>query len=376
MTEDLVGYFERHLDELMADLKGCVERESPSGDKTAADRCGEYLAELFRREGFQVERLAQREVGDCIVARMGSGLRGTLCVGHYDTVFPIGFLQDCNPFRIEDGKAYGPGILDMKGGILMGLYAVKALRELGQLPEKRITFFLNSDEESGSFHSSERILEEARRHDNVIVLEPGYDERGSMKRFRYGRATYEIIAHGRAAHSGTNPEDAISPLEELSHQLLRLLELNDPEGGVSVAPTFLHGGIPGTCVVPESASLGVDIRVRGVERLEAIHRYVAALPPFLPGIRLEVRGGVDKPPLPVYPELIAMAEGFARELGFPLLPKDCKGGSDGNFTGGAGIPTIDGVGMSGRYLHTRDEYINVGDIPRRTALAALLLKNL
>lgn len=375
-SQKIVAYVEQHLDELLELLRKSVQLESPSHeDKAASDACGRFFQELFAAEGFSVEVLPQEKNGDHLIARMGNGEDGVLCVGHFDTVFPIGFLSE-NPFRIKDGKAYGPGILDMKGGIIMGLFAVRALRALDMLPQKRIGFFLNSDEESGSFHSSERIVEEARKYGRVIVLEPGYDGIGSMKRFRYGRATYEIIAHGRSAHSGTNPEFGINPLVEVSHQMLSLMQLTDLAQGVSVAPTCSSGGIPGTCVIPETASFCVDVRVREERRLWEIDGIIRKLRPKLPGIRLEILGGIDKPALPEYPELIREADRYAQELGFSLEPMDCKGGSDGNFTGGAGIPTIDGMGMTGLYLHTPHEYVNIDHIARRTAVVAQLIRNL
>lgn len=375
-SEKLVAYFESHLDQFVELLRACTELESPSHeDKAASDRCGDFFQQLFLDSGFQVERIPQTENGDMVVARIGDGPRGTLCVGHYDTVFPIGFLER-NPFRLEGNKAFGPGLLDMKGGVIMGIMAVRALRELGLFPDKRITFFLNSDEESGSFHSSDRIVAEARKHDNVLVLEPGYDEIGSMKPGRYGRATYQIVAHGRSAHSGSNPEEGINPLEELSHQLLRVIAFNDLEHGVTAAPTCFQGGMLGACVIPETASFSVDVRTRDLETQQRVDREFRSLTPVLEGSRLEILGGIDKPVLPRYDALIDMAAGFARELGITQVGEVCRGGSDGNFTGGAGIPTIDGMGMSGLYLHTPQEYIHVDHIPKRTALVALMLKNM
>lgn len=375
-SEKLEAYLESHMDEMIALLRQCVELESPSHeDKAASDVCGAFFKKLFAEYGFEVETIPQTENGDHIIARMGEGERGTLCVGHYDTVFPIGFLSR-NPFRIEGTKAYGPGLLDMKGGIIMGLFAVKALKDLELLPQKRITFFLNSDEESGSFHSSERIVAEAKKHDNVIVLEPGYDEIGSMKKGRYGRATYQIIAHGRSAHSGSNPEDGISPLEEISHQLLKVSALTDLENGISIAPTYIQGGLPGTCVIPETASFSIDVRTRDETIQKEIDAEIRGLQPVLDGVTLEIQGGIDKPVLPSYSELIETAAQYAQELGVEQVCRVCKGGSDGNFTGGAGIPTIDGMGMSGLYLHTPFEYVNVDHIPKRTAVVAQLIKNL
>ncbi|MGI6766765.1 MAG: M20 family metallopeptidase [Lentihominibacter sp.] len=374
--EMLVNYIDEHFEDMMVSLEQIVLLETPSlEDKSVSDKCSKALKKLFEDTGFEVETIPQQSCGDCVVARIGFGDKGTLCVGHYDTVFPIGYIER-NPFRITEKKAYGPGILDMKGGIIMGLYAVKALQDLDLMPEKRITFFLNSDEESGSFFSRELIEKEAAKHNNVIILEPGYDEIGSIKLSRFGRATYNIIAHGKAAHSGSNPEQGINPLEELSQQLLKLKEINNLENGITLASTYFNGGIPNTCVVPETATLAIDVRAKSKELLETANSKIKSLPPILAGIWLEIQGGIDKPPLPEYTELLDQATIYAKELGIELKPQVCRGGSDGNFTGGMGVPTIDGLGMSGLLLHTDEEYINLDHIPKRTALVAQLIRHL
>ncbi len=372
----LLNYMEEHLSEILDTVRDSVELESPSHeDKAVSDRCSAFFQKLLGETGFDVEVIPQKENGDHILAKMGSGKRGTLCVGHYDTVFPIGGISR-NPFRVSGEKAYGPGILDMKGGIVMGIFAVKALCELGMMPDKRIAFFINGDEESGSFNSSEMIVNEAQNYDNVIILEPGYDEIGSMKKTRYGRGTYTITAHGKAAHSGSNPKEGINPITELSYQIQKAISFNDEERGVSVVPIFCGGGIEGTCMIPEKASVRFDVRTETAELSKETDEKIRSLKPVLKGIKLQIEGGIDKPPLPEYKELIDVAGHFAKELGVELKPVSCMGGSDGNFTGGAGIPTIDGMGMSGLYLHTYDEYVNVSHIPKRTALVAQLIRNL
>ena len=376
-SEKLLDYLEDKINEIMRTIECSVKLESPSHqDKKASDKCSMFFQKLLADTGFKVNVIPQTENGNHIIAELGAGRRGTLCIGHYDTVFPIGGLEE-NPFRVNEGKAYGPGILDMKGGIVMGVFAVRALKELNMLPEdKKIAFFLNGDEESGSFNSSEAILKEAEKYDNVIVLEPGYDEIGSIKRSRYGRGTYKIIAHGKSAHSGSNPDEGINPIREISYQIQKVIELNDKKRGISLVPTWFSGGISGTCMIPKTASVSFDVRTETAEISKEIDCKIKELKPFMNGIRLEIEGGIDKPPLPEYRELIDKASAYASELGIKLKPEKCMGGSDGNFTGGAGIPTIDGMGMSGLYLHTPDEYINVNHIAKRTALVAQLIRNL
>jgi glutamate carboxypeptidase len=298
-----------------------------------------------------------------------------LCVGHYDTVFPIGTIKNM-PFKIEKDKAYGPGILDMKGGIIMGYYAVKALQELDMLPEDKITFFINGDEESGSFNSSELIVKEARKNRYALILEPGQDEIGQVKIGRYGRCTYDITAYGKAAHSGSNPHHAISPLLELAHQLIRIHEMNDYEGGVTLTPTYIQAGIHGTCVVPEAGKVSVDVRARDGELLKKIHDVVMNLSPATSGIKLEIKGGIDKPPLEGDKKLFETARELGAEIEIEVSGVISRGGSDGNFTAAAGVPTLDGLGMTGLELHTSGEYININYIPKRTTMLARMIQTL
>jgi glutamate carboxypeptidase len=372
----LLNYFEKHLDELLKILEGAVNLESPSHEnKIASDKCSKYLQELFRSIGFKIQIIPQESNGDHFIAELGEGKKGVLCVGHYDTVFPIGTIKNM-PFKIEKDKAYGPGILDMKGGIIMGYYAVKALQELDMLPEDKITFFINGDEESGSFNSSELIVKEARKNRYALILEPGQDEIGQVKIGRYGRCTYDITAYGKAAHSGSNPHHAISPLLELAHQLIRIHEMNDYEGGVTLTPTYIQAGIHGTCVVPEAGKVSVDVRARDGELLKKIHDVVMNLSPATSGIKLEIKGGIDKPPLEGDKKLFETARELGAEIEIEVSGVISRGGSDGNFTAAAGVPTLDGLGMTGLELHTSGEYININYIPKRTTMLARMIQTL
>lgn len=380
-AEKILTYFKDHQKELLGLLKEFVELESPTYEsKEASDKCGLFLQRIFKDLGFRIQVIPQTKCGDHIIAEYGSGEKGVLFVGHYDTVFPLGTLKTM-PFRIDEDKAYGPGVLDMKGGILLGYYAVKALKELELLPNKKITFFFNSDEEPGSFTSSGLIVAEAKKNKHALILEPGNfpvleNELGRIKTARYGRGTYRIAVQGKSAHSGGNPEEAISAMTELAHQILKIQSMNDYEKGFTLAPTCMSSGIEGTCMVPGEGWLSMDVRFLNKEIAEEKNRQILNLKPILPGATIEVTGGIDKPPLVADPALIKRAEEIGRELGMNIEGVVGRGGTDGNFTSGAGVSTLCGLGLTGRYIHNAKEFIYTGHIPQRGALVARLLQTL
>ncbi len=377
MTKDiLLEYMQQHLAEFLQLFQEFVELESPSHEnKEAADKCSSFLEKSFGELGFSIERIHQETCGDHIYGEIGEGEKSALLVGHYDTVFPIGTIATM-PFKIEYGKAFGPGTLDMKGGIIMAYFAVKALKELGLMPEKKIGIFFNGDEESGSFYSSDLIVEKGRQYGSVLVVEPGVNELDSVKTSRYGRGTYEIIAFGTAAHSGSNAHLAVSPITEIAKQILRIEEWNEEIQGVTFAPTTLKAGIPGTCMVPETAYFTMDVRFQTKELSEKIHEKIKNLTPINPEIRLEVKGKIDKPVMEGDSELFEAMKNIARGYGIDLKGVSIGGGSDGNFTAAAGIPTLDGLGTTGEFLHNSKEYVHIDHIPCRTAMLAELIMTL
>lgn len=378
MADDkLVSYFESQIPAYLKLLQQFVELESPSFEhKESSDRCADFLEETFGALGFRMNRLPQDSCGDHLYGELGEGPKSVLFVGHYDTVYPVGTLETM-PFRVEGGKAFGPGVLDMKGGIIMAYFAIKALQELDLMPKRTIGVFFNGDEETGSFHSSDRIIQAARQYENVLVMEPGVNDLHSVKTSRHGRGTYHLIAHGKAAHSGSNPHQAISPLMEIARQLLFLekwdRELNEE---VTLAPTAISGGEPETCMIPETARLTMDVRYRTKELCQSVHRQIMDLKAQMPGVRLEVQGKIDKPVMIADPGLFQKAAELGKSCGLELKGVPIGGGSDGNFTADAGVPTLDGLGTSGEFLHNPHEYIHVGHIPQRTALVAKLLQTL
>jgi glutamate carboxypeptidase len=375
-SENILIYLQQHQQDFFNMLQNFVELESPSHEnKEAADKCCSFLEKAFTELGFKIQRIPQKSCGDHLYGEIGDGEKSALIVGHYDTVFPIGTLKTM-PFKIADEKAYGPGILDMKGGIIMAYFAIKALLNLGIMPSKKIGIFFNGDEESGSFSSSNLIINKASSYQSVFVMEPGVNDLHIVKTSRYGRGTYKIIAHGKAAHSGSNPHLAASPLTEIAQQLLYIEKWNNEIQGATFAPTFIDGGIPDTCMIPETAYFTMDVRYQTKELSETINKEILNLKAITPNIRLEVDGKIDKPVMEGDQNLFQKAAAAGRLYGLELKGIAVGGGSDGNFTAAAGVPTLDGIGTTGEFLHNPGEYIHMDHVPFRTAMFARLLQTL
>lgn len=362
----------------MARLLGkFVRAESPSFDKAAVDRLGKMVAAEWSRRGARVTFLRQRERGDHIRAEWnppGVVAKGqNLVLGHLDTVYGLGTLARM-PFRLSRGRAYGPGAFDMKGGLVIALSAVDALAGTGRRPQKRAVFLWTSDEEIGSGTSQTVIEREARRSDTVLVLEPALGIEGRVKTGRKGVGEIEIIAKGRAAHAGLNPEDGINAIEEIARQIARISRWNRPGREITVSAGVIEGGTRAN-VIPESARFVVDVRALRAGDMHALERKFRALRPILPGAKLQIRGGFNRPPLERKNSaaLFAKARALAKEMGVSLGEACVGGGSDGNFTAALGVSTLDGLGAVGEGAHSPDEYVVIRSLPERAALLASLL---
>lgn len=367
---------------MLAALRQFVECESPSADKTAVDRFGEMVAREWRRRGAAVRVIRQPERGNHVRAEIalprGSRTSGQLLIlGHLDTVYPVGTLRTM-PFRVAGGRAFGPGTFDMKGGLVLALFAIDALREARLKPAKRLVFFWDSDEEIGS-HTSRKLIEtEARRSDAVLVLEPSLGPRGDLKTQRKGVGTAEIIVRGRAAHAGIDPAAGVNAVHELALQIERLMKMNDPSRGITVQATVISGGNASN-VVPAEARAQVDVRCVRLADVVRVNRRLQAMKPILKGARIEVRGGINRPPLERtagVKKLFAHAQTIAREMGIELGEGSTGGGSDGNFTAALGVPTLDGLGVVGDGAHALNEHLVIGKLAERAALIAGLLATL
>src|SRR5580704_13007855 len=394
LMRDLLREARGRKREMVRLLGRFVRCESPSCDKAAVDRFGAMVASEWRRRGAKVKILAQRLRGNHLRVEMaprsgrvgGRGVRGggwrgeltgdgqILVLGHLDTVYPLGTIHKM-PFRVAGGRAWGPGTFDMKGGLVLALAAVDALRAAGVRPRKRVVFLWTSDEEIGSETSRRAIEREARKSDRVLVLEPSLGREGRLKTGRKGVGGAEVIVTGRAAHTGIEPEKGMNSVHELTLQVARLMKMNDRARGITVQATVVEGGTA-TNVVPERARAAVDIRFAKVSDAGWIERGLRGLRPILRGARVEVRVGGMRPPLERsggVRELFGVARGLMREIGLSLGEAATGGGSDGNFTGALGVPTLDGLGAVGDGAHSLREHVVVRELPVRAALIAGLM---
>lgn len=362
------------IPQMLATLRRFTIAESPSLDKPSVDRCGAIIAAEWRKHGLKVERIPKKNHGDHLRIVSPSRAKTQLLVlGHYDTVYDTGTLKKM-PFRLTAGKAYGPGVFDMKAGIVQALFAYNALRKLNALPDKRIVFLWTSDEEIGSASSRELIEAEARRSDAVFVLEPSFGPRGLLKTARKAVGEAEIIVHGRASHAGLAPEEGINAIHELAHQISRITKWNDPQRGTTANVDIIEGGTR-TNVIADRARAVADLRSTRAADAHRIERQLHALKPHAPGARLEIRGGFSRPPLErkMSAALFKIAKSLAHQMNLPLGECAAGGGSDGNLTAALGIPTLDGLGAVGAGAHSTHEHILISTMPARAALLAALL---
>jgi glutamate carboxypeptidase len=374
--------FNARTPDMLALLKRLVETESPSHDKSAVDRVGMLVAEECRHLGAQVEIHSQTETGNHIEARFFNprripqdegGAYGILLLAHMDTVFPLGTLERM-PFHEKNGRVFGPGVADMKGGIVVALAAVAAVRETGSLVHP-ITALFTSDEEIGSVTSRALIEELASESALVLVLEPGMED-GSVKTWRKGVGEFTVQVRGRAAHAGGDHEKGRNAIEEMAYQVLAIQRLTDYSKGTTLNAGVIRGGIASN-VVPDDASLKVDLRVMQPGEADRISAAMQALKPVLDGTSLEVTGGLERPPMPFNDTIKATFEkvkAIAANTNIELKANGTGGASDANFVALLGIPVLDGLGPAGGEYHSEREFIFRDSLPERTKLVAAILR--
>lgn len=362
----------------MAVLRRWVECESPSYDAPAVDGMAKMAAAAFAGLGADVEILpGEQGFGDCVRAQFliaGESGNGILIMGHLDTVHPPGMLKEM-PWREENGHCHGPGILDMKGGIVLTLEAIAALHRAGLTPPLPVTVLLNSDEEVGSPSTRDLVEAEARRHRYVLIPEPARRS-GAVVVGRHAVSRYTLRTHGRPAHAGLRLNEGRSAIQEMAHQIIAIDRLSTPDCTFSTG--VVRGGQWVNCVARDCDAeiLSVSTSETALERGRQI---LADLRPTAPGSQVELIQGPVRPFWHTSPgdrALFETASRIAVDLGFDLAGEVSGGGSDGNFTGAIGIPTLDGLGARGDFLHTRDEYIVVDSFAERARLMAGLLMTL
>ena len=372
-----LAYFTERCDAMVASTRALVEIESPSDNKAAVERLSEVVAAEFAALGGAVKVHRAKDFGNHLQVDFAGKTTGkpVLLLGHYDTVYPLGTLASM-PCREVDGKLTGPGVLDMKSGIALMLHAMAALKEWNGGPPRPVTVLLVSDEEVGS-DSSRAVTESlARKSAAVLVLEPSYGPDGRVKTARKGVGEYQVKVTGSAAHAGLDFTKGVNAIVELARQIERITGFTDLKKGLTVNVGIIGGGSR-TNVVPAEAVAQVDVRIACMKDAAGIDKKMRGLRPFHRRCKVEVSGGVNRPPMErnagvagLYQKAVAIA----RNLGWKLAEAAVGGGSDGNFTAGLGIPTLDGLGAVGDGAHAVHEHIVISELPRRAALLAALIE--
>jgi glutamate carboxypeptidase len=372
----VLTYLRERQKEMTFLLRDLALLESPSDDAASQEPVFARIAAELETAGLRSRRLPGKQTGGQLWAVRRQRRRGApaqLLLGHCDTVWPLGTVARM-PVEARDGRLAGPGVYDMKAGLVQGIYALRVLRDLQLESAVEPAFFINSDEEIGSVESIARIQWLARRMRRIFVLEPSLGPDGKLKTRRKGALLFTIRIFGRAAHAGLDPEKGASAILELARVIQTLYGLQDPQRGITVNVGVVEGGLRPNVVAPE-ARAELNIRVLAWEDAVRIERTVRELTPTTPGTRLEIQGGIDRPPVEPTPGnrlLWEAARRHAAELGLDLDEGTAGGASDGSLTSRI-TPTLDGLGAVGDGAHAEHEHVLLDRMPERAALLALLL---
>ncbi len=375
---DLLKYFQSKQPQMVETLTTLVEYETPTLDKGLVDKLGAFMEGQFRSLGASITRYPQEKVGDFLLAKWNADAPGkpVMFLIHIDTVWPQGTLAE-RPIRIdEEGRLFGPGAIDMKGGITVTLWALRGLIERGEFPNRPIWVLMTSDEEVGSVYSEPVIRQVAAGAGLVLVMEPATKEE-ALKTWRKGVGTYTITVEGRPSHAGNAPEQGINAVIELAQQALKLNALNDLKNGTSVSVTVFHGG-SATNVIPAKATAEVDVRTLTSRAWAEIQEQITSLTPFIPGAKITVTPGHSRGPMEHNDQMkrsFAQCKAIGERYGLTVREDGSGGGSDGNFTAHMGIATLDGLGPQGDGLHALHEHVVLASLPRRATLLAAMLKD-
>ncbi len=374
----LLDYFVQRQRTILELIRELVEQETTSREEARLHQITQFVAARLQPFASELQIFPSPGYGSHLCARFACGHASdapqVLVIGHLDTVWPVGTLARL-PFRVTDeGTAHGPGIFDMKSGVAVVMNALEAITTQGLPTKHPITLLLTCDEEIGSKTSRALVEVEARRAAAAFVLEPPIPG-GIVKTGRKGIGGFTLKVTGRAAHAGLDPSQGINAIVELAHQTLRLAALNDYERGITVNVGVASGGTTSN-VVPAEANARIDFRYWRNEDGAELEETIRNLQPVLAGAQLELKGGINRPPMERSEKNLALyevAKRCAAEFGLELQEGKVGGGSDGNFTAALGVPTLDGLGVDGAGAHAEHEHILLADIPRRAALLTRLL---
>ena len=369
--ENILQQSHDRLPQMLADIERVINIETPSSDKEAVKRGAEDFAALMRERLGVEPDLIDIDGVTHVRLRFGDGDRKVILVNHQDTVWPHGTL-DRLPFSNKDGVLRGPGVFDMITGAVMSVHATALLQDNGTDLDG-LTILVTGDEEVGSTTSADFIVNEAKGASAAFVLEAS--QHGALKVERKGSSIYTVNVHGKAAHAGLEPEKGINAGLELAHQMQVIAGFANPGAGTTVTPTVFSGGTT-TNTVPAHAKVNVDVRAKTAEEQERVDALMRGLTPSMEGARIELEGGINRPPMErnMAQGLFDRAVELAEKLGIETpTAVAVGGGSDGNFTAGAGVPTLDGLGAVGDGAHAEHEHALVDQIAPRTALLAALI---
>ncbi len=373
---DLLEWLRARQDEMCALLAELARAESPSTDAGSQERVRTLLAAELIGLGHRVREPSRPGGGRHLLSAPADRRRGRpfqLLVGHLDTVWPVGTLETM-PVRRQGSLLFGPGVFDMKGGLVQAIFALRALAALGAEPELAPVLMISCDEEIGSRDSGRHIARLARAAARALVLEPAFGQDGALKTRRKAVGAFSVAVAGRAAHAGIDPESGVSAILELSRQVQRLFSLNDPERGITVNVGTIDGGLRPNVIAPQ-ASARLDVRVRSAEDAARIEGAIRGLEPEAPGVAIRVEGGFGRPAMEATARnrrLWELARGHAACLGIALEEAAVGGASDGNTTS-QHTATLDGLGAVGDGAHATHEQIRIPTMPERAALLALLV---
>ncbi|MCP1175032.1 M20/M25/M40 family metallo-hydrolase [Ralstonia chuxiongensis] len=360
-------------------LERLVNIDSGTGNEAGLSQMGSIVTDELRKAGAQVETVsAAPAVGNNILATWkGTGKKRILLMAHMDTVFKDGTAR-AKPFTIKDKRAYGPGVMDDKGGVVAGLYAMKILQQLDFKQYGQVTLLLNTNEETGSKGTRALIEREAKQHDVTLNLEPGRPADGLVV-WRKGSGTAEIDIKGKAAHAGVAPESGRNAANELAHQVLQLGKLGDSAKQTTFNVTVLKAG-DATNVIPDHATAYADVRVAVPEEFDRVERDMTHVSAnnLIPDTEVKtslVRGFPPMPRNAASDQLAAKAQAIYGEIGRKLTLEGSGGAADSSLSAGVGTPTLDGFGIVGGGIHTPEEYAEVESVvPRLYLLSRMLME--
>ncbi|GKV56824.1 peptidase M20 [Sporosarcina sp. NCCP-2222] len=374
------NYLQSKESEMLALLERLVSIDSGSAYKEGVDKVGEVLREQYTQVGFCPKIYEQSKTGDNIVLTLQDSVTKPiiLLIAHMDTVFKTGTAKQ-RPFTVKGERAYGPGVIDMKASQVALLYTMKALKEHHPDVLGHVQIVLNGDEEIGSPTSRSLIEEYAAGKQYALVMEPARKD-GSLVTARRGGGRYTMYIKGKGAHSGIEPQNGISAIEELAHKIIKLHALTDHEAGVSVSVGIVEGGESVNTIAP-SAVGHVDVRITFADQAEWLDRRIREIceVPDVAGTSIVLEGGLNRPPMEKNEqtvELLNIIQKVGKELGITITDVATGGGSDASFTSSLGIPTIDGLGPIGGNAHSDEEYLEIASLVERTELLANVLVNL